>query len=156
MINRITLGFLIDCLTHDIEDGKGFNFKPLINKELKKRFSTPEKALEHFQNVEKVSPPLPDGMEFESNHPDYGDETVGDIVNFIKKYGTPDSVNRVSREVTHRDALINAAPDMLNALEECIAYMEHYQPAFCGLKDDRACSPYNDAVEAVKKAKGAA
>ncbi len=50
---------------------------------------------------------------------------------------------------------ISSAPDMFYALEHCVAYFEKYRPEGCGVADDRECSPYNDAVQAIKKAVGA-
>lgn len=50
--------------------------------------------------------------------------------------------------------LIAAVPELLSALEHCVAYFEKYKPEYCGLEDDRECSPYNDAIKAIAKAKG--
>jgi hypothetical protein len=44
--------------------------------------------------------------------------------------------------------------EMLEALEHCLAYFKKYNSPFCGIHDDRDCSPYNDALQAIKKAKG--
>jgi hypothetical protein len=54
-------------------------------------------------------------------------------------------------KITH---LFSAAPEMLNALEHVLAYFEKYEPKYCGVNDDRGCSPYNDVLKAIVKAKG--
>lgn len=50
--------------------------------------------------------------------------------------------------------LIAAAPEMLEALKYCKAYFEKYKPKYCGVDDDRDCSPFRDLMEAIKKAEG--
>lgn len=59
-----------------------------------------------------------------------------------------------AHELRANARLIASAPELLEALEHCIAYFEKYKPKFCGVEDDRDCSPYNDAVEAIAKATG--
>ncbi len=50
--------------------------------------------------------------------------------------------------------LIAAAPDMFEALEHIMAYFAAKMPTSCGIEDDRECSPYKDAFNAIRKAKG--
>jgi hypothetical protein len=57
-------------------------------------------------------------------------------------------------DVNANARLIAAAPELLEALEHCLAYFEAKRPQGCGIADDRDCSPYNDAVEALAKARG--
>jgi hypothetical protein len=50
--------------------------------------------------------------------------------------------------------LKNVNSELLKALEHVVAYLEKYKPKYCGIEDDRDCSPYNDAVKALNKARG--
>lgn len=68
----------------------------------------------------------------------------------VNHLGTKQSVS----DATKVAKLFAAAPEMLNALEHCVAYFEKYKPKFCGVGDDRDCSPYNDAFELINSLKG--
>lgn len=39
------------------------------------------------------------------------------------------------------------------ALEHCIAYFQNFKPKGCGIEDNRACSPYNEALIALENYK---
>ena len=43
----------------------------------------------------------------------------------------------------------NDSNDIKEALEHCVAYFKKYKPSHCGIEDDRYCSPYNDAIQAL-------
>ena len=71
-------------------------------------------------------------------------------VSYSEKHGT-----YYVEKSTGQDArLIAAAPELLEALEHCIAYFKAKRPVGCGVDDDRDCSPFNDAIQAIAKATG--
>ena len=81
-------------------------------------------------------------------------DASNDIQDIVKEHGMVATAIEDCNVGIARTNLNKAATPMLEALEHCVAYFKQYKPQYCGIDDDRDCSPYNDAIEAIAKAKG--